>query len=60
MECERADEQAARQPHRPGAATDARRAVLAGEMDGLWQVGQHANRDASDAEQLEHVWLTQP
>ena len=50
-----ADQQAAQEPHRPRAAADAGRAVLARKVDDLRQIGQHRDRDPGDAKQLKHV-----
>jgi hypothetical protein len=54
MDSKRAHEQAAHEPHGPGAAADPRRAVFFAEMDHLGHVGQHRDRDSGDTEDLEH------
>jgi hypothetical protein len=54
MQGERTDEQAARHPHRPCATADSGGAVLPPEVDDLWHISQHGDRDSSDAEDLEH------
>src|SRR6185437_15193822 len=53
MDGERADEQAGQEPHRPGAAADPRRAVFPPEVEDLWHIGKHRNRDAGDTEDFE-------
>jgi hypothetical protein len=52
-----ADQQAAEEPHRPGATADARRAVFPPEVDYLRQLGEHRDRDSGDTEDFAH-WLS--
>jgi hypothetical protein len=55
MERQRADEQAAQKPHRPGAAADPRRTVLPCQVHHLGQIRQHRDGDSGDPDQLKHL-----
>src|SRR5471032_240640 len=54
MDGKRADQQAAHEPHGPGAAADTRRAVCLAEMDYLRNIGEHRDRNSGDTEGLKH------
>jgi hypothetical protein len=54
MDGKRADEQAPHEPHRPGAAANAGRAMLLPEVDYLGHIGEHRDRCPADTEDLKH------
>jgi hypothetical protein len=54
MDGKRTDQQAPHEPHRPSTTADTRRAMFAPEMNYLWHIGNHRNRDANDAENFKH------
>jgi len=54
MQRDRADEQAAGQPHRPCTSAHPGRAVLSREVHDLREVRQHRDGDSDDTEDVEH------
>jgi hypothetical protein len=57
MQRQRADEQTARQPHRPCACAHPRRAMLSREVNDLGDVRQHRDGDPNDTQNFEHSAL---
>jgi hypothetical protein len=52
---ERTDEHAAEEPHHPGAITNARGTVFLRDMEDLWQIGEHRDRDSYGTEDSEQA-----
>jgi hypothetical protein len=54
MDGKRTDQQAPHEPHRPSTTADPRRAMFLPEMNHLWHIGNHRNRDSGDTEDFKH------